>query len=152
MLGPGGVLRRVVVFAAIGVVDGVALAFLHLVNPVAPTLDGLGLHGGTGRGLGAFAGGVVFIKLHARRRRVNDQRTPGPCRVEKLVHARRHFADAADGVFAVMQIPHVADDHRRRLGVPKNFLLPHGPVAVGVPDAVACVEGERVGVGQGERK
>mgnify|MGYP005632861465 FL=1 len=151
-LGPSGVLGCVVVLAAVGVVDGVALVFLHRVNPVAPTLDGLGLHGGGGRGLGTFAGGVVFVKIHARRRRVNDQRTPGPCGVEKLIHARRHFADAADGVFAVMQIPHVADDHRRRLGVPKNFLLSHGPVAVGVPDAVACVEGERFSVGQCERK
>ena len=142
----------VVVLAAVGVVDGVALVFLHRVNPVAPTLDGLGLHGGGGRGLGTFAGGVVFVKIHARRWRVNDQRTPSPCGVEKLIHARRHFADAADGVFAVMQIPHVADDHRRRLGVPKNFLLSHGPVAVGVPDAVACVEGERFSVGQCERK
>ena len=150
MLGPGGVLRRVVVFAAIGVVDGVALAFLHLVYPVAPTLDGLGLHGGTGRGLGAFTGGVVFVKLHARRWRVNDQCTFCPCCVEKLIHARRYFAYAADGIFTVMQIPHVADDHRRRLGVPKNFLLPHGPVPVCVPDAVACVDCERLGVGQGE--
>ena len=152
VLGPGGMLRGVVVLTAIGVVDGVALAFLRLVNPVAPTPDGLGLHGGAGRVLGAFARGVIPVKIHARRRRVDDQRTLGPGGVEKLIHARRHFADSADGVFAVVQIPHVADDDRRRLGVPKNFLLPHGPVTGCITGAAARVEGERPGAGRCERK
>ena len=102
VLGPGGVLRGVVVLAAVGVVDRVALVFLHLVDPVTPVLDGLGLRSGGGGSLGSLAGRVVFVKFHARRRRVDDQRALGPGRVEEPVHAGRHLADAADGVFAVV--------------------------------------------------
>ena len=78
---------------------------------------------------------------------MNNERALGPGGVEQLTHARCHFADAPNGVFAVVQIPHVADDHHRGLGVPKHFLLPLGPVAAGIPDAAARVEGERLGVG-----
>ena len=151
-IGPGGVLRRVVVLAAVGVVDRVALAFLHRIDPVAPALDGLRLHGSRRSGLGAFARGVVLVKRHAGRRRVDDQRALCPGGADKPVHAGCHFTDSADGVFAMVQIPHVADDHRCGLGLPKHRLLSHCPVPGGIPCAAARVEGERPGGGRGERK
>ena len=110
VLGPGGVFHRVVVFASVGVVDGVALFFLHLIDPVTPVFNRLRETGRLRCIDGPFARGVILIKVSAGRRRMDDERTLAACLVQKLVHARCQFAHPADGVFAVVQVPHVADD------------------------------------------
>ena len=43
---------------------------------------------------------------------MDDERTFASSLVQKLIHARCHFAHPAYGVFAVVQVPHVADDDR----------------------------------------
>ena len=49
---------------------------------------------------------------------MDDERTLAASLVQKLIHARCQFAHPADGVFAVVQVPHVADDDSSLASLP----------------------------------
>ena len=68
VLGPGGVFHRVVVFASVGVVDGVALFFLHLVDPVTPVFNRLREIGRVRCVDGSLTRGVILVESWYRMR------------------------------------------------------------------------------------
>ena len=106
-----------VIIVGIGLVERI-FAFLFFRDLVAPLADLLGQMFRFWHVLGVFAGGMIFISRHAARRGVDD-RGPAPAGFgEDLVHPLGEFRRAIGGILAVVGVPHVADDHRRLLGVP----------------------------------
>src|SRR5262249_21349219 len=102
-------LDRVGVAAAVGLVD--RLNALRLGGDlVARTADVGGQVGGFGGGLGALAGRVVLVGRHAAAGGVDDEHPHAAGLFEDLIHARGDLLHAADGVQAVVRVPHVADD------------------------------------------
>ncbi|HND53033.1 MAG TPA: hypothetical protein PLV92_11570 [Pirellulaceae bacterium] len=114
---PRRVFARIVVFAAIGLVDRIGSLFLG--GDFRAPQGGIGQRLSRGRRVErSTSGRVIGVGRHAVARRVNDRRATtsrlGDHRVqpwEKLFHPPH-------GVQAVMSVPDVADDHRRLRRVP----------------------------------
>jgi hypothetical protein len=102
--------RRIVVLAAVGLIERIHRQFLGgICLHHSPILSGK--RGRGRRGLRALACRRAFVGLHAGAAgRVDDEHAGFAGLFEHLVHARGHLALACDRVFAVMQVPHVADD------------------------------------------
>ena len=134
----------IVILAPIGLVDGIN-RLLFGRDLFAPVGDFVGQACGSRSGLGALASRRSFIRLHAAARRVDDEHTLFARLFQHLIHARCHLALAGDGVFAVMQIPHVADDDGRPGWQPGFFDLrgPAGWRAGLQAEREWCVRGER---------
>ena len=78
---------------------------------------------------------------------MNDEGAFAAGLVQKLIHARSHLTDSANGIFAMVQVPHVADDDGCFVCLPKNLLFAHSPKAGSVSDPVASFEGKRLSEG-----
>ena len=107
-----------VIFAAVGGVNWVACLFFAIIDPVQPLFDSLGNVFSSRNRLGTLSRRVVLVKLHTRRRCMDDGGAPITGVMQNLVHPRCHFGSAADGIQAMVGIPHVANDHSRLSWIP----------------------------------
>ena len=80
---------------------------------------------GERRGLRAFALRRVLVEVRAGARGVDDEHALRARRLHHLVHRPGHLADTPRGGLAPVVVPHVADDDRRLLRVPRDRLLTH---------------------------
>ena len=62
---------------------------------------------------------MAFVEFHRAAWAVDDEHAFGASRFQHLVHARRHLRDALSGVWTGVVVPHVANDNRGLLGVPR---------------------------------
>jgi len=96
-----------------------------------------------GRGrAGPLAGRVPLVGRHAPARGVDHEHAPPPRGLEHLVHPRCHLLHASHRVEAVMRVPDITDDDRRRARIPCLRRFPRHPDAV-LLDAPARVDDER---------
>ena len=119
--GPLSVFGEVVVLAAVALVDGIAVLVFGG-NDVAPVADPRRRHGRSRRCLSALPRGMISVKLHATAGGVNDGRPATAGFGEEGVDARGQLSDAARGVQAVVQVPHIADDDGRGGGRPRRLV------------------------------
>src|SRR5262249_41389150 len=131
-------LYRIIIFSAVGLVDGIFSLFFRW-NLPAPFANIPGQIHGPRRLLCPLTSRVVFIGFHATRRRVYDEYAPAPGVLENLVHARTHLFRPAHRIQAVMSVPHVAYDDGRFTRVPLLGLLAHRICAAGRRLAEALV-------------
>jgi hypothetical protein len=119
-LRPRGMFGGIIVLAAVGLIERIDS---HLLggNLLAPFADLVRQTSGGGRGLRALACRCAFIRLHAGTRRMYDQHAVLAGLFEHFIETRSHLTFTRDGVLAVMQIPHVADDDGGARGKPLLF-------------------------------
>lgn len=106
---PDFVFFQVVVLAPVGLVDGI-LPFVFLRNMAAPFVNLRGKILRLRCRLGHFAARMILVRIHATARGMDDEHPLLPGRFQHFVEPRGHFRLAADGIQAVMSVPHVADD------------------------------------------
>lgn len=107
--GPFGVFSRIIIFAPIGLVDGVQ-SLLFSGDRRAPKCD-VGRPSGSIRNLQcAKSCRVLLIGWHAVAGGVNDGGTLAATGLEQFVHAGQEFGHASNGVQAVMSVPDIAED------------------------------------------
>ena len=109
-LGPFLVLHRIIILAAIRLIDWILAGFLRR-NLFAPKVDVFGQRLGLGRIQHVLARRMIFVGLHTTARRVDDRKAQLAGGLDHLVHTRRQFPSTARGIQAMMQIPHVANDN-----------------------------------------
>lgn len=146
--GPLRVLSGIIILSTIGLIEGID-GQLFGRDLFAPVSNFVRQTGGGGSSLGTLAGWGALIGLHATAGRVDDEHALGPGFLQHLIHARGHLVFAGHCVFAVMEVPHVADDDGGTGGLP-HLLHQGGPA-----DDGAGLEGEgerRLGGEERERK
>ena len=126
-LDPLGVFLGIIVFASIGLIDGIDRLFLggNARTPVGNVGREVGGPGGL---FGPDTGGMAGIGGHTVAGSMDDDRPLGPRPLGQFIDPRGEFLETPDGVLAVMQIPGVADDHGGLGRVPALLLV--GPFQV----------------------
>jgi hypothetical protein len=114
---PCGMFGGVIIFTAVGLIDGVECLFFGGYGG-APEFD-IGRSSGSDWKLQrAESGGVLSVSGHAVTGGVNNGGTAVAAGRQQLIHAWQKFGHAAYGIEAVVSVPDIADDDSRAGGFP----------------------------------
>ena len=123
-------LGGVIVFAAVGLVDGILTA-LFRGNARTPGADIFRQVFRPGDCECVHPRGMLLVGGHAVAGRVDDGHAAAPCLLQEAIQDRTKLFDAADGIQTMMQIPHIAGDHRSLGGIPA-LCLNHRLIALAI--------------------
>lgn len=136
------------VATAVGLVDGVGAIFF-CGNAVAPGADFGGKVGCLGGFLGTAPGGKVFVRGEATAGGMDDESAARAGFDDEAIQVGGQFSDPVGGVLAVVQVPHIADDHGRLPWGPGGGFLDDLPGSVGLFRTAPGLPGDRVRGGVG---